>query len=259
MEEKKYSVLSYDIGNYEILKEVKYKSPNAEYLYITDDRSLTSSTWEMVYVDNPHPEDNFDLCYDIRFNPFKYAHTDIVLRIDGSMQVIGNTDELIDKFNEGGYDICLCIHPVRNTLLEEYRCWCACRGYKPEQANKILSFMANYEGYDVKNYKGLYQYNFMIQRKNKINFDLNSFTLSLLKYLAEDGKQIERLDQTVGSFVINKYFQNLNVMAVDNRIGYSKYFAWYAHNSNVKFPTPDKPIEPYLFNSPVDTNIIEYS
>lgn len=259
MEEKKYTVLTYNIGGYELMKEIEYKSPNAEYLYITDDRSLTSSTWEMVYVDNPHPEDNFDLCYDIRFNPFKYAHTDIVLRIDGSMQVIGNTDELIDRFNDGGYDICLCIHPVRNTLLEEYRCWCACRGYKPEQANKILSFMANYEGYDVKNYRGLYQYNFMIQRKNKINLDLNSFTLSLLKYLAEDGKQIERLDQTVGSFVINKYFQNLNIMAVDNRIGYSKYFAWHYHNSNIKFPIPEPPIEPYLFNSPVDTNIIEYS
>ena len=256
--DKEYSVLSYNIGGYEKPKEVKFISPKAEYVYVTDDRSFTSNTWNVVYVDNKHPEDNFDLCYDIRFNPFKYVNTDTVIRIDGSMEVIGNTDELIEVFNEGNYDISLVMHPVRTNLFDEYVTWCKYRGYSVEQANYVLNFMLKYEGYDVKEYKGLYQYNFMIQRNNKINNDLNSLTLSLLKYLAEDGKQIERLDQTVGSFVINKYFNHLKVLPVDNRIAYSKYFSWYAHNSNTKFPDPDIQTKGYLFNKEVDTNIIKY-
>ncbi|MBQ3414526.1 MAG: hypothetical protein IJH39_04095 [Clostridia bacterium] len=255
---KNYAVLTYNIGGYELMKEIKEKSPNANYYYVTDDRTLTSSTWEMIYVDNPHPEDNFDLCYDIRFNPFKYVKEDIVIRIDGSMKVIGNTDELIDMFNAGNYDISLCIHPGRNTMFEEYKTWCACRGYKPEQANRCLSYMANMEGYDVVNYKGLYQYNFMIQRKNKVNLDLNRMTLAVLKYLAEDGKQIERIDQTIGSFILNKYFAgNINVMAVDQRIAFSKYFEWYAHHSNMKFGKAGNLIQPYLFNQPIEVTEIE--
>ena len=255
---KEYSILTYNIGKYEKIKEVKYKSERAEYILVTDDRSFTSNTWNVVYVDNKHPEDNFDLCYDIRFNPFKYVNTDTVIRIDGSMEVIGNTDELIDVFNEGNYDISLVMHPVRDNIFDEYVTWCKYRGYSVEQANYILNFMLKYEGYDVKGYKGLYQYNFMIQRNNKINNDLNSLTLSLLKYLAEDGKQIERLDQTVGSFVINKYFNHLKVLPVDNRIAYSKYFSWYAHNSDNKFPDPDIQTKGYLFNKEVDTNTIQY-
>lgn len=253
-----YTILSYNIGNYEILKEVKEKSPNAHYVYVTDNTGITSNTWDVVYVENKHPEDNFDLCYDIRFNPFRYTDDDIVIRIDGSMEVIGNTDELIDIFEEGGYDISLCIHPGRNTMLEEYKTWCAVRGYSTAQANKCLTFMANQEGYDVVNYKGLYQYNFMIQRRNKVNMDINRMTLALLKYLAEDGKQIDRLDQTLGSFIINKYFSDrIKVMAVDDRIAFSKYFQWYAHHSDVKYRFSDKLIEPYLFNNPVKVLDIE--
>ena len=259
MEEKKYSVLSYDIGNYEILKEVKYKSPNAEYIFVTDNTGLTSSTWDIKYVENPYPEDPFYLCYDIRFNPFKYVNTDIVLRIDGSMQVDGNTDELIDIFNAGGYDTCNVIHPVRNTIYDEMVVWCQCRGYKPEQANRVLSFMANYEGYDVKGYKGLFQYNFQIQRNNKVNNDMNSMIHSMLLYLAEDGKRIERIDQTVASFVINKYFQSrIKILPVDQRIAFSKYFSWFAHKSNYKFPDYGELIEPYMFNEPIDTNTVDY-
>ena len=175
------------------------------------------------------------------------------------MEVIGNTDELIDIFNEGNYDISLVMHPVRTNLFDEYECWCKYRGYGVEQANKVLKFLVTYEGYDVKNYKGLYQYNFMIQRNNKINNNLNSLTLSLTKYLAPEEKLVDRLDQTIGSFVINKYFQNLKVLPVDNRIGYSKYFAWYAHNSYIKFPDPDIQTDGYLFNEKIDTNTIEYN
>lgn len=258
-DKKKYSILTYNIGKYELMKEVKYKSPNAEYIYVTDDRSLTSSTWQMVYVDNPYPEDPFYLCYDIRFNPFKYVNTDIVLRIDGSMQVIGNTDELIDIFNAGGYDSCNVIHPVRNTIYDEMVVWCQCRGYSVEQANRVLSFMANYEGYDVKGYKCLFQYNFQIQRNNKVNNDLNSMIHSLLRYLAEDKHQVERVDQTVASFVINKYFQNrIKILPVDQRIAFSKYFSWFAHKSDYKFPHCGELIEPYMFNEPIDTNTIDY-
>lgn len=256
MEKKfKYSVLTYNIGGYEILHELEYKDDDVEYIYATDDRSITSSTWNVVYVDNPHPEDSFDLCYQIRFNPFDYVTTDIVIRIDGSMGVAGNLDYLVDYFNKNNYDICLEMHPTRMNQYDEYVAWVQQRNYPLEQANKVLSFMAMAEGYDVKKNIGLYQYNFMIQRKNKINLDLNRMTLSLCKYLAPEGKEVDRLDQTIGSFVINKYFNKLKVLPVSQGVAISgKYFKWYAHNSNKQlFVRNFEYCQPFLFGEPINT------
>ena len=251
----KYSVLTYNIGGYEILHELEYKDDDVEYVYVTDDRSITSSTWNVVYVDNPRPEDNFDLCYQIRFNPFDYVTTDIVIRIDGSMSVVGNLDYLIDYFNKNNYDICLEMHPTRMNQYDEYVAWVQQRNYPIEQANKVLSFMAMAEGYDVKKNIGLYQYNFMIQRKNKINLDLNRMTLALCKYLAPEGKEIDRLDQTIGSFIINKYFNKLKVLPVSQGIAISgKYFKWYAHNSNKQLSVGNfEYCQPFLFGESINT------
>lgn len=248
---EKYSVLSYIIGGYDTIKPILYKSPNAEYILVTDNKELKSDDWNIIYVDNFHPEDNFDLCYKIRFNPFVFVNTNIVLRIDASIQIVDNTDYLIEEYINGGYDVGLMIHPSRNTMMEEYRTWINCRQYPIEQANKCLTFMA-LQGYDIENYKGLYQYCAMIQRNNKMNDDWNSLTLSYLKYLAQSGKRIERLDQTIGSFVLNKFFNGYKIMAFSQDILRGKPFQWCQHHTGTKLNVSKPSIEPYLFNNPVN-------
>ena len=250
-----YSVLTFNIGGYEVLHEIEVKSDRAEYIYVTDDRSITSSTWNVVYVDNPNPEDNFDLCFKVRYNPFDYVNTDVVIKIDGSMGVSGNLDYLVDYFNKENYDICLEMHPTRMNLYDEYLAWVRQRNYPIEQANKVLSFIQGFEGYDVKKNVGLYQYNFMIQRKNKHNLDLNEMTHSLCKYLAPEGKEIDRLDQTIGSFVINKYFNKLKVLPVSQNVALSgTYFKWYGHNSDKQMVAGENEYcQPYLFGEPINT------
>ncbi len=250
----KYSVLTYNVGGYEVLHELEYKDDDVEYIYVTDDKTITSSTWNVVYVKNEHPEDNFDLCYKIRFNPFDYVHSDIVIRIDGSMVVCGNLDKLVEEFNRKDYDIMLEIHPSRSTMYDEYLAWCQTRNYPIEQANKCLSYMAALEGYDVKGYNGLYQYNFMIQRKNRVNMLLNEMTLTTLKYLAADDKQIERIDQTIGSFILNKYFNNIKVIPVSQMVCTSGvYFKWCKHGSNDVLSDGHQYSTPYLFNQVIST------
>lgn len=251
----KYSILTFNIGGYEKLHEIEYYDEDVEYVYATDDRSITSSTWNVVYVENLYPNDNFNLCFDIRYNPFDYVTSDVVIKIDGSMGVSGNLDYLIDFFNKGNYDICLELHPTRQNLYDEYVAWVQQRNYPVEQANKVLSFILQAEGYDVRKDYGLYQYNFMIQRRNKVNLDLNRMTLSLCKYLAPEGNEIDRLDQTIGSFVINKYFNRMKVLPVSQRIAISgKYFKWFAHGSDRQLSGGDGAYcQPYLFGEPINT------
>ena len=145
-------------------------------------------------------------------------------------------------------------------MLDEYKAWVQIRGMKVEQANKVLSFMLNMEGYDVEHYKGLCQLCWQIQKKNNLNTTLNMMTYALLKYLGEYG-DVERCDQAVLSFILQKYFPNAKIMWVDNTIYDGKYFTWYAHNSDTPLIIPPKPMlaSPYWNIKPlIDEDCYEY-
>ena len=248
---ERYTVLSYNINNYEIIHPVKVKSDRARYIMVTDDPDMKdeSGTWEVV-CDDTLTGSTFDKCYQIRFNPFKYTDDRIVLRIDGSVGIEGNLDPLIDKFVEGNYDLSLMYHPTRNTLYDEYVAWVQGRNYPVENANYVLSFMAQVEGYDVKGWKGLCQMCYEIQKNDRINNDLNRLTYALLKYLGDKTTQIERVDQILFSFIMQKYFNKANIMWVDNRMYQSQFFQWYPHHSDIPFAPVDVKdlIEPYWMN-----------
>lgn len=250
----KCAVLSFIVGDYEQIHEVEYKTPDFQYVMVTDNTALTSTTWEVKYVENLHPEDAFDLCWKVRYNPFDYVDADVVIKIDGSMGVCGDLNYIVDHFNKEQYDIALEMHPTRNDMISEYQAWVNQRNFPVEQANKCLNLM-NANGYDVRNDKGLFQYNFMIQRKNAVNLQLNATTLKLLHDIAPEGKQVDRLDQTLGSFIINKYFNYMKVLPVSQTIALSgKYFKWYPHGSSTPFTYGNyEYCQPYLFGQPVNT------
>lgn len=250
----KCAVLSFIVGDYEKIHEVEYFTPDFQYVMVTDNTAVTSTTWEVKYVENVHPEDPFDLCWKVRYNPFDYVDADVVIKIDGSMQVTGNLNYLVDFFNSNNYDICLEMHPTRNDMVSEYQAWVQQRNFPIEQANKCLSFM-NANRYDVRNDKGLYQFNFMMQRNNAANNNFNNTCVRVLHDIAPEGKQVDRLDQTIGSFLINKFYNYMKVLPVSQTIALSgKYFKWYPHGSNTPFAYGNYDYcQPYLYNQPVNT------
>ena len=247
----RFSVLTYNINGYEIIHNIPKEcmNPEIEYVYVTDDHSITSDTWNVVYADDLTGS-TFDKCYQIRFNPFNYVHTDIVMRIDGSMGITRDVMPIFEYFVNGNYDAAVMPHPTRNTMYPEYVAWCQQRGYSPDQANKCLNFMSA-NNYDVMNYKGLYQFNFMIQRNDAFNNNWNHMTYEILQKLATEPDTIERLDQTLGSFVLNKMFSDKNIMPVGQYICNGLFFNWYQHNTENPMVCDDRNnIEPHLFNKP---------
>lgn len=248
----KYSVLTYNIAGYEIIHEIPEQciNPEIEYIYVTDDHSITSNTWTVVYCDDLTGS-TFNKCYQIRFNPFNYAHTDMVMRIDGSMAINKDLMPLFKAFESTDADCMMMVHPTRNTMYDEYVAWVRTRNYPAEQADRILNFMYN-NGYDVQNYRGLFQYNFCIQRKNDIINRLNAETFNLLVNLAPEGEDIERLDQTVGSFVINTHYPNLKIFPTGQFICFDHYFRWCAHNTDTQMVYNNaNDVEPYIGNRSV--------
>ena len=248
---KRYTVLTYIFNGYENVHEIKEKDPKAEYILVTDDKKLKSRTWKVVHDESLEGLSPFDKCYEVRFHPFRYANSDIVVRIDGSVEVKKSFKPIIDKFEEGGYDRCLMIHPRRNTMKPEYDVWIEHRNYPKEQAEKCLAFMKGV-GYDLKS-KGLYQGCFEVLRRNHANDALNDLTFATLKYLGDEEK-IERLDQTITSFWANHLFSDkLKVMPVSEYlVTSSPFMQWYVHKSKSPLQTVGDVIPPMLFGKPCE-------
>lgn len=246
-----YTVLSYNIAGYEIIHPVKEKSDRARYIMVTDDPDLKdeSGTWEVV-CDDTLTGSAFDKTFQVRYNPFKYTDDYYVIKVDGSVGIEGNLDPLIDRFIESGCDLSLMFHPTRNTMYDEYVSWVQSRQFPLDEANYALSFMVQAEGYDIKNWKGLVQLCYGIQKNTRLNNDLNRMTYSFLKYLGNKSDEIHRVDQTIFSFVVQKYFNKVKILWVDQRMYQSRFFQWYPHHSDTPFAPMDVKmmIEPYWMN-----------
>lgn len=225
----RYTVLTYIIGHYEVVHEVEEKDPEAEYILVTDRKDLKSSTWQVVCEPDVEGLSTFDRCYAIRFNPFKYCTTDICLRIDASIGLKRSLRPLIDRFEEGRYDLCLMPHPLRTTVVEEYAVWVSERGYSAAQAERCMEALRQM-GCDLQ-CKGLYQGGFMIVRRTPEMLQIKEAVHSMLQSLGTKGK-IERLDQTVLSAIINKEGAGFKVLPLSSQILSSYYMQIYLHGTS---------------------------
>jgi len=123
---------------YDTLKEPSIITPGWRYICYTDDLSVRSKVWEIVYC--PHLS-----IREIRkikiIPPFKY---NICIWIDGSIAINCNLDKFIALYHEK--DFTLMNHPDRNCVYDEAK---ACVKYKKDDP-KIIQQQINY--YDSLNY-----------------------------------------------------------------------------------------------------------
>ena len=241
----RYSVLTYIFGSYEIPHEIENKRDDVEYVLVTDNMELKSSTWNVVYWKGNDRDNPFDkVCY-VRYHPFEFVSTDICVKIDGSIFIKdGNLDAIINRFN--GHEMCLMIHPARNIIRDEYSAWVRLRKYDIAHANNVYSSLVHL-GMD-ESYRGLYQLSFSIQRRDDVTKSLNDITYSFVRFLGKAG-HCERLDQTIFSFVMNNYFRYIDVMPVsEDLITASRYMQWCLHGTNISIPQKHTTIPPFLFD-----------
>lgn len=243
----RYTVLTYIFNGYERVHEVKEKDPDADYVLVTDDPHLTSETWQVIY--DPMPRYSaFAKCYTVRFHPFNYADTPIIVRVDGSIGINKSLKPIVYEFERGKYDRCLMIHPHRNTLPSEYDVWCRTRGFSIRQAARCMTALERM-GYDL-NQKGIYQGCFEVLRNNRVNTDINDLTFALLCLMGTGS--IERIDQTITSAIINRFFGNLKVLPVsEDIITDGDLMTWYFHNSDKPIPQKTDLIAPIFCGKPV--------
>lgn len=223
----------YNFNNYEIMREPEEVDPECEYLYITDNEKFKTQTkvWTIIVDKSMDNLSAFDKCYRVRFNLFKYATTPVCIYVDGSIQIHKSLRKLYDDFIASGADLGLNVHPNRTKLADEYPWWIRYRKYSKYQHQKHLA-MFRAAKYDL-NYKGFYQGTMRICKNTEQNQTLDDMVFAFLQKLGNNGV-IERLDQTVYSFVLNSFFTDeFKIFPFSQQIFQSNYMTWNYHKTTV--------------------------
>ena len=155
----RYIVYTSNFGDYDSLHDPRVPSANVRFMCFTDNRSVRSKAWELVYV---APEGNgTDLNRRLKINPHRYlpAH-DYSLYIDGNVRILGRLEGLFEKYSRIT-EIAAPRHPARNCLYEEAEV--CIRSGKGDPA-RIRDVVAGYRQAGLPSAAGLYEFHMLFRR-----------------------------------------------------------------------------------------------
>lgn len=249
----KYSVVSINIDGYECVHEIQEKSNNAEYILLTNDHNIKSDTWTIKYIDKDEKRSSFYTVFYLRYHIFDYINTDIAFVVDGSIQINKNLDIFVQKMEKNDNDCCLFLHNFNITMCDEYTNWELTRNYPNKHIADIIELMSENFYY---NNKGNMARTILIQKNTAVQNKLNKLVFDYCRLLKYDNFDIDRLDQTIFSYIMQMYFSdNTNPLYCScNLLNDSEYFTWYGHNSMEKMYTMclRNEFEYYFFNKKVE-------
>lgn len=132
----KRAVITYIFGrNKELLREPLITDDDVEYICVTDQKNLKSTTWKIVYDDIQHAGCVRDKMVYVKYNPFKYTTANEICVIDGSLQIKTSLHQLFAQLNDN--DILIKAHPERTNLFDELHEWVAKRNMSAEYITKF--------------------------------------------------------------------------------------------------------------------------
>ena len=247
-----YSVVTYMFGDYDMLRDVAEKDECGEYICVTDNPSLTSETWTVVVDDYLRSSDLTPLEKTMyaKTGVMGYAHSDVVISVDASVQVLSSLSDIVNDFINGGCDMRLALHYKRDNIVDEIDEWirtkrvdASCKADFLERAAKV--------GFDF-NTKGLIEATVAMFRNNKSTRDFfNKCRFEFFEYA-----KTRRPIQGWMTYLLEHYYSDkLKLEFYGGRaILYSKWFQLHYHDQKKIPPFDDVKDKKYYFNGvEVDT------
>lgn len=254
----RYTVITCNFGGYEIMREIQNPLKEVEYLYITDDINITSNTWNVIYdkfydnFSNP-----FDKVVMFRSRVLEYTHSDFCVRIDASIQINGfSFENIINEMNLMNSDISFIISPRFNTILDEMLDWEYQRNIPREKLEHFINYYNFHEkNFDLISKNSICTLGILIQKNNQLNKDINAKQISVLNEIKDFNNELNfyRVDQIVFTYVINKFFNGINVLPLEYSVISNEYTKICIHNTNTTLYDVgvSKMNTLYLFNEPI--------
>ena len=149
-------------GNYDNLLEVTQMDSDFDYICFTDNPSLTSDTWQIRLIDGLENLNNVRKQRYIKINAHKLlSEYDLSIWIDGNIQLLGNLNDLIEKYHKGYMSTFK--HPWNNCIYQEC---VGCMSIKKDNPLVMIKQTLQYrkEGYPHNN--GLVETKMLIRNHN---------------------------------------------------------------------------------------------
>lgn len=249
----KYSVIMYNFRGYEAVHPLPFTPSNdIEYIYVTDNTKIRDTTWNVIVDPALANLSPFEQCYAVRFNLFNYATGDVCLYIDGSMKICKDVLPLFNIFCKSDAKLGVMVHPERSTMWDEYITWVRSRNYPKGQAFKCLAYM-QLNGYDINSYHGLYEGGIRFIRNDPDAKSLDHDCFLLLKHLGNGGT-IERIDQTVYSYLLNTKYARLPLFAFSHKWCHTTFIRHCFHKTSTERPHGRFPSSGFIRNHVVPIN-----
>lgn len=227
---KKYSILTFNFGNYEVFKEPEEIDEDCEYVYVTDNPNLKSNIWKIIIEDKFKEHSPYYKAFYVRYHPFEYVSTDTCIVLDSSMKIKKKLNNIINDFNSNDFDIGLLLMPFHdNKPFEEIGIWNKrLKRLSNEQAKLLYNF---YHYHNMENYRGGIDAGFKIIKNTEKIKNFHEYIWEHILFLKGDS-DICRLDQVVLSLLLYKHFNDLKIMLFNRKWIQSEYICYCHHGSN---------------------------
>ena len=255
---KKYCVITAIFNNYEVIREPDVIDEGCDYFLFTDNKDLYSQKYKVYYI----PELDTDKLSGIqktflfKWNCYKFIPNleeyDYVIRIDGSIQIIGSLTPIINSLRENNYDISIGIHPERSNMFEEYAAWQAYRKLNSIFTSLFLIFKGDYKCLDFK--EGLCETTIQMSRNTQEVWNLID---ELSNVLNKNCSCLDSNDQCYFTTVMSNYIDKLKVNyhnANLYRYSGSKYFKLCWHGSTKYCQTDEYNTKDIIYDKKVQIN-----
>ena len=221
----KYTIMTFNFGDYDCIREPLAIDPNATYLVVTDKAHRLDSAWTFINDKDLEGHDPIYSSFYVRFHPFKYTQNDIVIVIDGSIQLKKDLYCIVTEFEKSESSISLMLGNFLSDK-EKISAWVRANRIDRMTANKLKAFMAKYD------YDGLSSLGnaFRMFKRSKIAEKYNKHCWRCALALG-DGNDPVRLDDVISSTLIATSYKSEDVFLVDTHILRSYYMDYYRHKN----------------------------
>lgn len=208
-------------GGYDVIKPVLCPAPAVDYLLFSNNAVEAPLPWRVVII-APNGLDNKDINRTVKIRPHlvpELACYDACVYIDGSVQVIGDVREFVEKHINDGLDVHFFRHPYRRSVKEEIR---ACAWFGHSWAWRLLKQYRRYCKTGFPDSGGLFECGVIIWRPTQRARELSD------TWWVEYRRDTRR-DQIALPYAIWKTSPRIGSMGVNNIRQGSQYFLLHSH------------------------------
>lgn len=210
-----YSIFQVNINSYDMPFPVNSTGNN---ILFTDEHKNVNGWTEKIIMPNKNP---FNTVFDIRWHLLNYTDDEYAIWTDGSIEIKNDPRKWIDLMKNSNSDFAIIQHPYRTNIYDEYTEWVRIRNYDKLKAFSWLAYMTD-NGWNPKQI-GLYQSTIMIFRNCDKVKEFCNCVWNMLHIFDKDN--VERLDQTVVSFLLKTKFKDMNLLELPKEIMNCNEFA----------------------------------